>query len=524
MQRLRRITKLWLVACGTTLGVGCAADRVTLPSGFLPHQYGVIDQQTSQALNVATPPPVRTEPLASTEPGKKRPFDIPSGLPGANAEAVIAPRFNKETPAAERDRKVQEAYPSVTPVQASLPAEGQPVSLADLVQMARINSPALRQAQADADTAYGQVIQAGLYPNPTVGYQVDQWQPGLTIPPGATFSGKGQQGGFVNQLIKTAGKLTLAQQVAGYDYINALVAIRRAEVDVTAAVRAAYFNALVAQEGVRVNTTVAQLADEVYRLQLKQVAAGEAAGYEPLLLYAQAVQARTAVAQSEASYKAAWKQLVAAVGLPDLPPAPLNGQADVAPPGFEQAGLKARTTEEHTEVLTARNSIAQAQRNLVLQKRSPIPDLQTNSYHQYDNVAQTYQFGIQLGISLPISDRNQGNIRSAQAKMASAGQQLLLTQNQLTGKLAEAFGRYEGSVTTAANYRDKIIPSQTQAYRAMVRRFQAEPDKVSFNDIVVAQQNVAQSLQAYLVALNNQWQSVVDVANIAQLDDLYPAK
>ncbi len=63
--------------------------------------------------------------------------------------------------------------------------------------------------------------------------------------------------------------------------------------------------------------------------------------------------------------------------------------------------------DQHTDLLTARNQIAQAQTNVTLQRRMPIPDLQTNSYHQYDNLAQTYQFGVQLGVQLPLSDRNQ---------------------------------------------------------------------------------------------------------------------
>jgi cobalt-zinc-cadmium efflux system outer membrane protein len=521
MRQLTKAGTRWLTACGVGLTVGCAADRVAIPNGHLPPPTGLIDGQTSAALTAGPPLATVSARPALADPAKKPPFDLPPTLPGAGAPPVTPPQFDKDTPAAERDRKVKEAYPALTPVSATAPAAGQPLALADLTQLARTNSPAVRQAQADADAAYGQVIQAGLHPNPTIGYQADQWQPGPRDT-NRTRPNAGQQGGYVNQLIKTAGKLTLAQQVAGYDYVNALVAVRKAEVDVTTAVRAAYFNAMVAQEGVRVNTAVAELADEVYALQLKQVAAGQAAGYEPLQLYAQAVQARTAVAQAEAVYRAAWLQLAAAVGQPDLPPAPLAGRADIAPPVFEQESLKARVTVEHTDVLTARNAIAQAQRNLVLQRKLRVPDLQTNTYQQYDNAAQAYQFGLQLGITLPVSDRNQGNIRTAQAKIASTGHQLAAAQNALAGKLAEAFGRYEAAAATAASYRDKILPSQAQAYRSLVRRYQVEPDKVGFNDIVVAQQSLGQSFQAYLTALGGQWQAVVDVANAAQLDDLYP--
>lgn len=512
---MRRRLRL-LSACGVGLTVGCAGPRVVLPSGHLPPPTNRIDFQAAPALSKAdsvAPPPV--------EPGKKGVFDLPPSLPGAGLKPVVPPKFEKDTPAEVRTREVAERYPAILPVAATAPAEGAPLTLADLQQLAEANSPVLQQAQHDAEAVFGLVVQAGLHPNPTIGYQSDQVQPGLKVPAGATYSGAGQQGGYINQLIKTAGKLSLAQQVAGYDYINALVAVRKARVTVTAAVRQQYFAVLVARQNLEVSSTLHALAKQVYELQLKQVAAGEAAGYEPLQLFAQAGQAENAVAQAEAAYKAAWKQLAAALGQPNMPRAPLVGRADVPPPLLDAEALKARLLEQHTDILTARNTIAQAQRNLVLQKRIPIPDLQTNMYNQYDNAAQAYQFGLQIGIQLPISDRNQGHIRSANAKIASAGQALVATQNGLLGTLAEAIGRYEANAKVAANYREKVLPYLTQAYQSIVKRYQIEPDKVQFNDIVTAQQNLAQALQGYLSAVGAQWQAVVDVATAGQLDELF---
>ena len=89
----------------------------------------------------------------------------------------------------------------------------------------------------------------------------------------------------------------------------------------------------------RLHIQPAAMADEVYRLQLRQLAAGEAAGYEPLQLYAQAVQARNALALARANYHANWRQLAAALGRPDLPPTPLAGPS--APPSPATCGSPA---------------------------------------------------------------------------------------------------------------------------------------------------------------------------------------
>jgi cobalt-zinc-cadmium efflux system outer membrane protein len=494
---------------------GCAGRPVRVPCGDLPMMAELADACTADALNQAPRPAALDKwPEGPAVPPGRKAFELPSDLPGADTPPVQRPKVDANTPVAERERIVRELFPAPVPVgpKAARPA-GQPVSLAELQQTALANSPAVHRAQDDAQAALGPVIQAGLRPNPTVGYQVDQWHFGLD---------SGQQGMLFNKVFKFPGKLSLAQMVAGYDYLNAVVAVRRAQVDVIAKVRTAFFAALVAQKGVETNRALVELADETYRLQLKQLVGGEAAGYEPLQLYAQAVQTRNALAQSEAAYRTASKQLAAAIGEPDMPPALVSGRADAVAPAVDVDHAAAAMLDAHTDLLTARNAIRQAEVNLRLQLRQPYPDLQANATLQYDVPAQNMQLGLQLGIQLPVWDRNQGNIHQARWTIARANEDLRARENDLRSQLADAAGRYETNRVAVENYRDKIIPNLTRAYRAMVRRFQEEPAKVAFNDIVVAQQNLAQAMQSYLTALDGQWHALADLAAVTQQDELYP--
>ncbi|HMO35027.1 MAG TPA: TolC family protein [Gemmatales bacterium] len=461
---------------------------------------------------------------------------LPVGLipAGANqADTILPASFQTSrppAPAAKADGKVFELPPGLTlemegnvPKDNLPPAEhterlsGDTLTLAQLQELAVRNSPQLQQAQVQIEAFAGAMQQEGLYPNPVVGYQSDQMQP-WALPTGTP----GQQGAFISQLIKTAGKLELSQQVAGYDYLNSIVEARRVQVDLIRQVRTHYFACLVALQAVEINRSLVNLADEVYQLQKKQVRAGEAAAYEPQPLFAQAVQARNALKLAEANLQANWRQLASAMGTPEMSWRPLAGRADVKPPVWKYEDLKQRLMEEHTEVLAARNRQLQAETQLRLQQVVPIPDLQTNLIVQYDNVIRTTQFGMQLGISLPIYDRNQGNIRQAQAQLTHTQLALPNVQNQLIARLAEAYGRFEAAQVLARNHAELIIPQLTSAYQTMIRRYQIEPDKVQFNDIVVAQQNVAMAYQTYLQALDNQWKAIVDLANIAQLDELFP--
>src|SRR5262249_19849379 len=46
----------------------------------------------------------------------------------------------------------------------------------------------------------------------------------------------------------------------------------------------------------------------------------------------------------------------------------------------------------------------------------------------------------------------------------------------------------------------------------------------TLNDVVVAQQNLAQSVATYLTTLGGLWQAVVDLAGLLQTDDLFGMK
>ncbi len=515
----RRVVRL---AGAGAVALGGCLHRPAVPNGFLPGPSTAPDAHTAAFLTPdATPKMTPPAPPAAAPAKGPRPFELPPGLPGTDSPLVRLPRFTKDTPPADRLRMVREAYPEVVSAGALEKPPGDPLSLADLQQIARANSPVLRRASADAGVAYGQMIQAGLHPNPTIGYEVDQWQPG-----NRPTNNAGQQGGYVTQLIKFPGKLDLAQAVARFDYINAYVAVRRSEVDVSTAVRTNYFQVLLARKGMEVTAALSALADEVYLIQLKQVAAGEAAGYEPLQLYAQAIQARNALALAQANYRANWRQLAAALGRPNLPQAPLAGSADLPPPVIDAEAAQARVVDSHTDILTARNRILQAQTNLRLQRLNRVPDLATNAVVQHDNAARNNQFNLQLGLPLPVWDRNQGNIRAAESQIASNTAALAATENDLTSRLADAMGRYEANLVAVANYRDKVLPAMAQAYQGLISRYQQEPvdvpgGKVAFNDIVTAQQNLAQALQSYLAALTAQWQAVVDLGSLLQVDELY---
>jgi outer membrane protein TolC len=176
----------------------------------------------------------------------------------------------------------------------------------------------------------------------------------------------------------------------------------------------------------------------------------------------------------------------------------------------------------HTDLEIAENSVRKQQTLVELADRQVIPDVNVGFVLQRDYTfepgATTYN--LMLGGDLPILNRNQGNRIATRAEVVKANQQFLKTRNNLTAALASAFGKYEASRQLAESFQTDALRDQVRAYRGVYQRYLADPSSVSFNDVIVAQQTVAQVLTQYLDILQSQWQSLVDIGELLQVDDL----
>lgn len=474
------------------------------------------DSLTAQPPAEALPGTPEAEDIEARRRAERR-LKIPSQLPGANAPPIILPPSDFEHPE-ERRSIIDKLFPSpgeVRPIPWPSAEPGAPATtLAQLEAMATANNPLLVQAAGDVTAARGAAVQAGVHPNPVVGYEAD------TV--GSSFT-RNYQGVFGTQTIKTAGKLGLARAAANMALMNAEIQLRQTRIDVLTQVRANYYAVLVAREGLLRDTALERFTMKVYTIQVEKLKGGEGTGYEPAQLRAIVMQARAAVIQSQNRFVSAWKQLGASVGIPNLPPSRLEGHADAPMPDLDYDKLWAWVLANHPDVLQARNLAEQAKLNLKLAKVTPVPDLQLYGTFQRDFTAPNFErtsYNMQFGVPLPIFDRNQGNIMTAEGRLRSASQQIRVARNSLATQLADAFERFQSSRVLAEFYRNQILPDLVRAYRGVYERHQQEPTEVGFGDVIVAQQNLAAGLTTYISTLGLEWTALTDIAHLLQLDDM----
>jgi cobalt-zinc-cadmium efflux system outer membrane protein len=488
-----------------TKGASESGTETTQATGVLPQPDVVGDKERAELIR------------KQGELFLKR-LKVPAGVPGAQAQTIDLPGFRK-LPPDEQDRVLARYFPPLLPVgpdpQPMPGPQGGPLTLEDLQRMAREKSPLLRAAAAAIKSAEGAAWQAGMYPNPTIGVGSNSIGP----------NGGPLMGPFIQQTIKTGGKLKLAQDMALVDLANAQAAYRRAETDLMASVRTSYYAVLVADASIKANHALADLTEELYKIMLQQLKFGTVAAYEPMQIAVFAASARIALIQSRGNYLVAWKQLGSAMGLPGMAPTQLAGNLDQRLPTFDYEKCLARILANHTDVVTANNGIQKMRYNLRLNEVTPFPDVTVGATIMYDATPPgpprwvTFFTG---NMPIPVWDRNQGGIKQAQGQLLSANEEPHRVRAALTSSFADAFNRMQTNRYLLEMYVKQMLPHQVNAFRATVlRQWGGETGGVAFTDLIAAEQNLVGLIPTYLTALAAYWQAVSDVASLLQTDNVY---
>lgn len=499
-------------------------EAAALPAGLVrktPEQSAaseVILTSSEQDTGNESVTPKRRGNGSGAEPAKRNletRIEVPKALPGAEVPRLqLPPKSDNET---EYEAAIRKLFPSLSDPPPMSAEEATPVrrmTLFELEQTALANSPLVAQAQGDVTSAVGSAIQAGTAPNPLIGYEAD------TVGSAGT---RNYQGVFGTQLIKTAGKLQLAQAIENVDLMNSQLALRQTRLDLLTQVRRQYFALLVARESIRINEAVVRFTHELYRIQVDQVSQEVAAPYEPAWLRTLAVQSRGALVAARNNYVTAWKQLTATINAPELPLADLVDSPGIAVPQLDYDTAVSHILSSHTEAQTARNMPIRARLDLRLAEITPIPDVSIYGTVQRDfttpGLGRT-TYNTQIGMPLPIFDRNKGNILSAKGALMRATREVNRVENDLRSRLAEAFGRFETNRYLVGTQRNQILPDTVRTYRGTYERHIQAPEDVGFADVIVAQQSLLNSVSAYLLALTGQWTAFVDIADLLQVESL----
>ena len=438
-----------------------------------------------------TPPP----PSQSGTP-------VPQGTPLIDHRAHQMPTV-QGTPAPEQEivRPRREVIPA-SPV----------MRLEDLEQMATQRNPTLAQAEAAILAAEGRRRQAGLFPNPVAGYFLEEF---AFRSPGETM----EQGAFIEQTIPLGGKLSKARRVFAREKDQAVILAEAQRLRVTNSIRVLYYETLGAQRLVELRDDLSQLAREAVGVTNELANVGQADRPDHFEMEIEAERAEIDFLRAQNEWQRSWRSLAAIVGNPQLTPARLASTPEEEFQALDETPLLETLLNQSPDVRVAQAGVERARAVLARARAERIPDLFLRgglgyNYERFEPVVPSVagqrkglEGRLEVGVSVPIFNRNQGGIAAAEAELAIAERELERLQLILRSRFASSFREYRNAQQMVERYRTHVVPKARQAYRTYLTNFRQMA--AAYPQVLIAQRTLFQVEVEYARALIQLRQSAI---------------
>lgn len=384
------------------------------------------------------------------------------------------------------------------------------MNLNDFEALADANNPTLKQAAALVRRAQEQARQAGLYPNPSVGYQGEQIR-------GGSYGG-GEHGGFVQQTIVLGGKLGLRRNIYDQQKRSDQIGVEEQTYRVHGDVQQAFYDALTAQATVRLRQRLLGVALDAVDTVHQLANVGQADAPDILQTEVEAEQAKVDYVTAQRQYLQTFRALAAIAGKNDLPVCPLEGEIEKTPV-LNADQMVDDVVAYSPAVKRAQQETSVAEARLKDAKREPVPDLQLKVGEQYngeyvsDNPVKPAgaQSFASAGINIPLWNRNQGNIEAAKAEIERANQNVQREQLSLRRQTAPLVQAYESARFEAERYKTQLIPRASRAYELYLQKYQNMAQ--AYPQVLVSQRTLFQLQIGYITALHEVWKNAIALQN-----------
>ena len=348
--------------------------------------------------------------------------------------------------------------------QGAPPAPPLVMTLERVLELAEANSPRLRLAQAQSESAQASVVVARQYPNPEAELFAGRMRPRI---PGAPDGPAGSIG--IAQPIDLPSFREPRIRAAEAGAQSGRFALDDARLALRAEVRQAWLDLVRRRAELSLYLDNQSLLEQIRGRIEARVKVGEAARLE--LTRAEAEASAAAAASNAARLRVAQARgalrLLAGGALPES----FEFSADIGKPlvdpveaeGAERERLRADMLARHPLLAQARAELARSQSRLESERalRTPAPTLRAG----VDQDPETRQLRIGIGIPIPLWNQRQGQVAEALAGTQQAAALLAQRELELGAALDAALNRRATAAQQIAAYEGGLLRQAEAALR-----------------------------------------------------------
>jgi len=365
------------------------------------------------------------------------------------------------------------------------------LTVESLEAIATNSNPSILRANAEIAAARGRAYQAGLRPNPKVGFDFQQLgSDGLAE----------QYGVLVQQEVVRGQKLQLNRSIA----LHEVAAVEQAWVAqrqrVLTDVRIAYVRALRATKQLKLSKQLVEIGRQAIDVSKELLNIGEISRAELLQAEIEVESAEIVLRNAENNQKAVWRELAAVIGQESLQVQPLAGNLSSSGGDLQFEQSLQNLLSKSPEVAALFSEIERARCNLKRQQAEVKPNVTVQGLINWrDNgIGGGPDGAITVAMPLPLWNKNQGAIREARYQLDAAQHALSQVELELKQRLTPVFQQYRNSQEEVRRYEARILPKIAETLELTRKAY--ELGQVNFTSLLLVQRTYANTQLAHLEA------------------------
>ncbi len=396
---------------------------------------------------------------------------------------------------------IRPAQSGPAPGQAS---RGERLSVEQAVQEALAQNLALRAELERIPAAEGQVRQAGFLPNPALISSATSDR---------LFANDGERGwtAEIQQEIETAGKRRYRTLTARGDLGRVRYETESTQRDLIARTQKAYFALVQTERDLNLAHETSAILQRFVNLSAERVKVGDAPGVELNLAKVELARTQISEQEFERRHQEAMAGLNLLMGRP--PSASVVATSDFTTPLLslppEQEFLD-YALQHRPEVLATNSNVEARTTALQLARAFRFPNFFGGATYQRQRFitgvsggATTIQSDQQLGFSvtvpLPLFNRNQGNITSADYERRAAEEAAQYQRNTVANEVTTALANYRSRVLVLVQYEESILPQLQRNLDAIQEAYRLGNENIF--TVIQVQRTFFDTRQQYIQAL-----------------------
>ncbi len=358
----------------------------------------------------------------------------------------------------------------------------------------------LTVAKREVEARQAQVLQGRARPNPEFAYALEDQN-------AATRTHSLQ----INLPIEMGGKRAARVAAAESGRELAIEELNMRRVEIRAAVVAAFFETLAAQEVAALAQDSVDLAKRATDAAAKRVAAGKVSPVEETKARVAEAGVRVERSQAQSAQRSARARLASLLGAKPSPFTVVAGSVDTLPtiPSFDT--LQQRLSSSPM-LRRAQLEIAQRRSLVKVERSKRTPDMTFSLGVKRPHELQRNQLLLGVSVPLPLLDRNQGNLQEALTREDKARDELQALQARVSSDLWQARERLEALQGEVDALRREVLPGAKSAYDAATIGF--ENGKFSFLEVLDAQRSYFSAKSQYFKALAEAHRTAADIDRV----------